>query len=453
MKPPASLQGRLLLLVLSVSLAVWLATAAIAWRDASHELDELLDGHLAQSAALLAAQGVGADDDDEEVDAPVLHRYAPKVAFQVFHDQRLVLRSPNAPREPMVAGDASPSGFHDVRLQGQRWRVFAAHGAERDIQVFVGEQQRSRAEILVAVLRSGVWPVALGLPLLALALWWAVRRGVRPLRTLGEAVARRHGSDLQPLQLGDAPSEIRPLVAALDQLFGRIAGLLERERRFSADAAHELRTPIAAIRAQAQVALGAVEESQRRHALEATLAGCDRATRLVEQLLMLSRLEAAQAPILRPVDLAAVARRVMAELAPASLARQQSMSLAAGPRAVVAGDEPLLAALVRNLVDNAVRYAPCGARIEVRIDSDGAGVMLCVEDSGPGLAAGELERLGQRFFRAAGQEMAGSGLGWSIVQRIVQAHGGRLAADRSPLLGGLRVTAHFPGGHDAAVRK
>lgn len=449
MRAPASLQGRLLLLVLLVSLAVWLATAAIAWKDASHELDELLDGHLAQSAALLVARDIDADDHDEQLDAPVLHRYAPKVAFQVFHEGRLVLRSPNAPQQPMVAGGPRLQGFHDVQLAGARWRVFAARGAERDVQVFVGEQQRSRASILLAVMRSGVWPVAVGLPVLALALWWAVRRGVRPLRTLGDAVARRDGADLRPLEAADAPAEARPLLEALNTHFARIARLLERERRFTGDAAHELRTPIAAIRAQAQVALGAAGDTERRHALERTLEGCDRAARLVDQLLTLSRLEADAAPPAQPVDLGALARRMLAELAPASLAKQQALSLDAEPACVVAGNETLLAVLLRNLVDNAVRYAPAHARIEVRVRREGDAVLLAVEDSGPGLAAEDLERLGQRFFRAAGQETVGSGLGWSIGQRIVQAHRGTLHADRSPTLGGLRVLARLPRAREA----
>ncbi|MGV3492334.1 MAG: ATP-binding protein [Ramlibacter sp.] len=444
MRAPASLQGRLLLLVLAVSLAVWLATAAIAWKDASHELDELLDGHLAQSAALLVARDIDPDDDDAQVDAEVLHRYAPKVAFQVFHEGRLVLRSANAPQLPMVAGERRPQGFHDVRLQGERWRVFAARGGEHDVQVFVGEQQRSRASILLAVMRSGVWPVAVGLPVLALALWWAVRRGVRPLRALGDAVAQRDGADLRPLEAADAPAEIRPLLEALNAHFARIAQLLERERRFTGDAAHELRTPIAAIRAQAQVALGATGDAQRRHALERTLEGCDRAARLVDQLLTLSRLEAGTAPPTQPVDLAAIAQRVLAELAPASLGKQQALSLDAAPGSIVAGDETLLAVLVRNLVDNAVRYAPPAARIEVRVQREGDAVRVVVEDSGPGLPAEDLQRLGQRFFRAAGQDVAGSGLGWSIAQRIVQAHRGTLQADRSPSLGGLRASAWLP---------
>jgi len=235
-KAPASIQGRLLLLVLGTSLAVWLATAALTWRDARHELDELLDGHLAQAAALLVAQQARDDDQDERVDAPSLHRYAPRVVFQVFHEGRLTMRSANAPAQPMVtAGQRSLQGFHSVVMQGERWRVFATRGAEHDVQVFVGEREQSRASILRAVLRSTVSSIAVALPLLALAGWWGVRQGLRPLRTLGQTLAARRAEDLQPVQLADAPSEMRPMIDALNTLFERITGMVERERRFTGD--------------------------------------------------------------------------------------------------------------------------------------------------------------------------------------------------------------------------
>ena len=199
---PRSLQGRLLLGLLGAVLLVWGAAALATWRDARHELDELLDSHLAQAAALLVARQSGEIDDDERgIDSPQLHRYAPKVAFQVWHAGRLALRSSNAPVAPMLTplalqalvpldhaehedrdrqNDASPAqglrtGLATVQIAGTAWRVFAAQGAERDIQVFVGEQISSRASILWAVLRGTLWPMALALPLLALAVWWAVR--------------------------------------------------------------------------------------------------------------------------------------------------------------------------------------------------------------------------------------------------------------------------------------
>jgi two-component system, OmpR family, sensor histidine kinase QseC len=440
---PASLQGRLLLLVLGCSLAVWLLAAAFTWRDARHELDELLDSHLAQSAALLA-QGSGLQDDDHEVDAPTLHRYAPKVAFQVFHEGRLAVASANAPEQAMVAGDDALQGFHTVRLRGETWRVFATRGSARDVQVFVGERVDAREEIVWAVLRSMLWPVAIALPVLALAGWWSVRIGVRPLRALGRALAQRAPDALAPVQVEQAPAEVLPVVSALNALFVRIGDLLQRERRFTGDAAHELRTPIAAIRAQAQVAMAAGDDAQRQRALAATLAGCDRAARLIDQLLTLSRLEANGMGTLQPLDLAATVRRVAGDLAPESLARGQLMRLQSGPACIIRGDETLVAVLVRNLVDNAIRYAPAGAGIDIDVRREGEDVRFTIEDGGAGLADADLAHLGERFFRPAGTASSGSGLGWSIAQRIAQAHGATLAADRSPSLGGLRVRVRFP---------
>jgi len=444
MKPARSLQGRLTALVLASVLALWAVALAGTWREARHELDELLDSHLAQSAALLLAQRWRADhgdrgDDDEHrrVDTPLLHPYAPRTAFQVWHEGRLALRSANAPATPMAA---HAEGFATVRLAGQPWRVFVARGAEDDMQVFVGEQTGSRADILMAVMRSLVLPLVLALPLLAAAIWWAVRRGLLPLRRLSEALAARQPQALDAVVLPDAPAEMAPLLDALNGLFERITRLLEGERRFTADAAHELRTPIAAIRAQAQVALGAADDdTARTRALQSTLLGCDRAAHLVEQLLTLSRVEAAPAQAAAPVDLAALARRVAADVAPAALARSQDLSLEAPAGCTRSGHEALLAVLLRNLLDNALRYSPPGARIRVAVARD----ELTVEDSGPGVTEGDRARLGERFFRVLGTGVSGSGLGLSIARRIAQAHGAQFVVEASQALGGLCVRVRW----------
>lgn len=448
MKPAPSLQRRLLALVTGFVLLVWVAIAGLTFLDVRQELDELLDGHLAQAAALLVVQQAGRfeDDDGEAPDAPLLHRYAPQVAFQVFHEGRLVLRSANAPVVPLVAPERHfREGFTKVRLDGEPWRIFAAHGAERDVQVYVGERLHSRGAILWAVLHGTLWPLLVGLPVLALAVWWGVRRGLAPMQRLAQELAGRAPQALEPVAVDGAPAEMQGAVRALNGLFERIGALIDGERRFTADAAHELRTPIAAIRAQAQVALGATDEAGRRHALQSVLAGCDRATRLVEQLLALARVEStgAAAPGPHP-ELGALARQVLAELAPAAAARGQTLALEAPRPATVAANETLLAALLRNLVDNASRYAGAGAQLRVNVAADGP--VLTVEDSGPGLDEADRARLGERFFRVAGSGGSGSGLGWSIVRRIAALHHIDIALDASPDLGGLRVTLRFPGG-------
>ena len=446
MRGPRSIQGRLLALLLAGVAAVWIAAAGFTWFDVRHELGELLDAHLAQAAALLVVQQVEEleQDDERTLDAPSLHRYAPRAVFQVFHEGQLVLRSADAPLEPLVPDTANGGeGFTTVRAGGVAWRVFTTRGAERDVRVIVGERVDAREHIVRVALWGTLWPLALALPLLALLAWWAIGRGLAPLRALGTQLAARPAHATQPVAVADAPREIEPLLGALNDLLGRIETMLQAERRFTADAAHELRTPIAAIRAQAQVALAEADDARRRHALRATLEGCDRAARLVEQLLTLARLEAGAAVVMQPVDLHALARQVVGDLAPKAMARQQDLGLA-GQACVVNGDATLLAVLLRNLVDNALRYSPSGARVEVNVRTVDGQVLLQVEDSGPGLPADRAQRLGRRFERGQGQDASGSGLGWSIVQRIVEAHGLQTTVGASQRLGGLAVTVTGP---------
>ena len=443
---PRSLQGRLLAGLLGAVVLLWLAAAVATWQGTAHELDELLDSHLAQSAALLVVRAAGDLDEDDvpTPDAPQLHRYAPRVAFQVWTGRQLALRSANAPLEPMLPLGRAP-GFHGARFNAVDWRVFTTAGPLPDVQIFVGEQRATRDDILRAIVRGMLLPLALALPLLALAVWAVVRAGTAPLRSLGRSLAAREPQALAPLVLPGAPTEMRPMLDALNRLFRRTSDLLASERRFTADAAHELRTPIAAIRAQAQVALAEADDDARAHALRATLAGCDRATRLVEQLLTLSRLDTgAEPPATARLDLGALARQVVADAAPGALARGQALGLDAGPDCHVQANDALLAVLLRNLVDNALRYSPAGAEVRVAVDRHGDQVRLVVEDAGPGLTEAEIARLGERFFRVLGSGQDGSGLGWSIVRRIADVQGAQVAVARSPALGGLAVTVAWP---------
>lgn len=446
-----SLQARLLALLLLLVTLVWLGAAGFIWIDASDELDELLDGHLAQSAALLIVQqaGHGGNTASEALerepveDAPSLHKYAPRVAFQVFHEGRLTMRSANADDSPM---SNQTKGFATVTLKDQaQWRVFAAQGSEGDVQVFVGEQIKSRDSILWAVLQGVLTPLMYALPLLAVVGWLAVRNGLAPLRHLSQVLMQRQPHALEPVVLHELPAEIEPVVQALNALFERIQAMVDSERRFTADAAHELRTPIAAIRTQAQVALGAgTDDAQRQQALHYTLAGCDRATHLVEQLLTLSRLESSSTGAPNAlVDVSAVAQRVAADLALAALAREQELSLDAPAHAFIAADEMLTSLLLRNLLDNALRYSPDGARINVSVSTDPQQITLQVEDSGPGLAEAEMARLGERFYRVLGSDKTGSGLGWSIVRRIAAVYQAQVDVRRSERLGGLCVTVRW----------
>jgi two-component system sensor histidine kinase QseC len=235
-----------------------------------------------------------------------------------------------------------------------------------------------------------------------------------------------------------------PMLDALNGLFARIGDLMASERRFTADAAHELRTPIAAIRLQAQVAQGAADEALRQRALNATVEGCDRAARLVDQLLTLSRLEAGAVSLGQPVDLGAVVRSVVAELAPQAIDKQQSIEVDAPASCQVQGDALLLAVLVRNLVDNAIRYSPIKGHIQIAVRRKPDHIRLLVDDSGPGMSEADMQRVGERFFRVLGTAQSGSGLGWSIVRRIAAVHQAHAAIGRANGLGGLSATVDWP---------
>ncbi len=443
-----SIKRRLLLWLLSAVALIWLATALLSYLDAREETDELLDAHLAQSAALLIAQ---ASHELEEIDtehAPELHRYGRRVAFQIWQEGTVLrLHSAGAPNWRLSAQN---EGFSDAEIEGRRWRVFSTWDREREILIQVAEEHAARSRIAASVARTMLTPLLWALPLLGLLIWASVGRATRPLDGLSRQVAQREPGNLAPLNVADAPAEVAPLLASLNQLFERVRQSIEGERRFTADAAHELRTPLAAIRAQAQVAGHAAAGhaaagAECRRALDNVINGCDRAAHLVDQLLTLARLEpgAAQGPR-APCDLSALTRASLAELAPMALTKGVEVELSGAAAVVVAGDPGLLRILLRNVADNAIRYSPPHTVVRVNLGLVGERAMLAVEDQGPGVAPDQRERLGERFHRILGSDEPGSGLGLSIVKRIAELHQAHIAFSDGCAGRGLRVTVTFP---------
>ncbi|HZX32398.1 MAG TPA: ATP-binding protein, partial [Rhodocyclaceae bacterium] len=457
----ASLKARVTLLATALVGIVWLVAAAVTWFDARHEAEEVFDAHLAQAASLLIAQNPlhgetgdegQAHDDADEHRASQLHHYARRVAFQLWVDGHLRLRSANAPDVPL---GTVAEGFSDSVIDGHAWRVFSSRRGDGRTLVQVGERAAARQAMAREIAAGLLQPLVFALPLLAVLIWLAVRHGVQPLERVAGEVANRSPQRLEALPLDNLPEEARPLVERLNLLLGRLAESLEQERRFTADAAHELRTPLAGLRAQAQVAMGAGDEPSRQRAFGNLLEGCDRMAHLIDQLLILARVDAAQSVTFVQVDLAEVAREVVANLAPAALAKEVAIELLAGDPAMIEGNGTWLGALVRNLVDNAVRYSPPGSLVQVAVERGEGGVVLRVDDDGPGVSAEQLDRLGQRFQRGlsrneAAEGESGSGLGLSIVRRVAELHGGtvQFATDRagSQRGFGVRVSLPAPGG-------
>ncbi len=336
-------------------------------------------------------------------------------------------------------------GFADVAVQNKTWRTFSVATPNRVIQVAQPVQIRRRLAA-EAALRS-VLPLLAVAPLMAAAVWWLVALAFRPLRRVADHVRTRDAESLAPLALDGLPDEVRPLVQALNALLQRLDTAFGAQRAFVADAAHELRSPLTALRLQIGRLRRSPDEAARVTALDALSAGVERAVRLVEQLLTLARSEPG-APVAscETIDLAELVRQAVADTVPYAVSRGTEFELDAEAGVPIEGDRAALAALVRNLADNAVRYAPPGSRVQVRVGLDEGAPTLWVDDAGPGIPPAERERVFDRFYRreadGEGEAAQGTGLGLAIVRSVAERHGAKLALAESPL-GGLRVVVRF----------
>jgi two-component system sensor histidine kinase QseC len=436
------MKRRLLAGVLGAVAVAWVGTAVVSYIDARREIDDLLDAHLAQAAALLVVQSSHELEEIEEEHAPTFHRYGHRVAFQVWErGTTLRLHSADAPNQRL---SERAEGFSDVVIDGQPWRVFSAWGHKRRLLIQVGEERVARDRLAAAIAINLLEPMALALPLVGLLVWLGVRWASRPLAALGAQVMQRDPGNLAPLDVADPPAEVVPLVANLNRLLERVRASIESERRFTGDAAHELRTPIAAVRAHAEVARGATGDDERRGALDSIVAGCDRAAHAVDQLLTLARLDPGDPAGRRePCDLRDVAKQVIADIAPMAVAKGLDLELVEGGPVVALGNPGLLAILVRNLVDNAIRYSD-GGSVRVEVLRGGSGARLVVTDQGPGIAPADRPALGQRFHRLTRGGEAGIGLGLSIVKRIAELHQAAVRFDDGPGGRGLSVVVEVP---------
>jgi two-component system OmpR family sensor kinase len=311
----------------------------------------------------------------------------------------------------------------------------------------VAQDMAARRNMAGALALRTIAPVALMAPLLMLVVWWVVSRSLAPVARVRKQVASRQADDLSAVSEEGLPDEVRPLVQELNLLFDRVRHAFDAQKHFVADAAHELRSPLAALKLQVQGLQRAPDAAARDLAVSRLVAGIDRATRLVEQMLALARHEASMAAGAKPqpVDLAEVARLAISDAVAAAQARRIDIGVShADPDAVVSGQPEALRMLLRNLIDNAVKYTPEEGRVDVGIATRDSAVELSVDDSGPGLPEEERERVLDRFYRSGEPKAPGSGLGLAIVKSIADLHGATVALAPSPSLGGLRVLVRFP---------
>jgi two-component system OmpR family sensor kinase/two-component system sensor histidine kinase QseC len=429
-----SVRRRLLAGLLALVVTVDGLAGVLSYRRALHSTGTILDYQLRQMALSLRDQGAA---------TPQVHIPA--------EDQDFVVQIWNSNGSPVYSSRPDLPftrqallGYTDLSVKDESWRAFALQTAQRVI--LVAQPWRVREALAGHAALRTLAPLLVLTPLLAVAIWWMVVRTLAPIRRVASEVQHRDADSLSPVAAQGLPLEIEPLVSALNRLLERLAGAFQAQRAFIADAAHELRSPLTAVRLQLQLLGRAHDEAERQQALDKLGQAVERASLLVQQLLTLARSEAggAVAPF-APLPLDTVVREGVTECASLAVSRGTDLALEMAGAVTIHGDADALRVLVRNLADNAIRYTPQGGRVLVRLDADtetGA-AQLEVEDSGPGIPPAERERVFARFYRGAGAIGSGSGLGLAIVAAVAGRHRAQVRLGQSPL-GGLKVTVRFP---------
>ncbi|MEA2119128.1 ATP-binding protein [Halovibrio sp. HP20-50] len=455
-----SIRRRTLGLALLVFGLSMLVIGFISYRYAAHEIETLHDASLTQNARLLEGLLQTSLPDGyrdtllNSLESALAraevpnntrfggHPYESRLTFQVWKEDRLLARSTGAPDVPLAE---YPAGFTSQPIGDHDWRIYVMEVPNTHQRIVVSEREDVRGEIIKAVALRTLLPDLVGLPLLTALLWWSIGWGLAPLLRMAEQIRNRDPHNLQPLTLSPLPRELATIAGALNRLLERIRIMRVREKRFIADAAHELRTPLAVLDLHAQNALTADNVEDRQEALGHLRSGVARSTRLVTQLLTLARLDPEEdsLPEYRRTHLLSEVRESLAKLSPLAAERDQQLILNADELTAWSMlEEPgTIETLVQNLVGNAMQHSPEQSVISIMLVATAQGFELIVDDQGPGIPFDERKKVVERFQRAG--PSAGSGLGLSIVERLVTRHGGTLELDEAPN-GGLRVKMCLP---------
>jgi two-component system sensor histidine kinase QseC len=447
-----SISRRLLILLLSVICGVW---GIVTWQvsiDTQHEVEELFDANLAQSAQVLL--GLVKHEMEEEYKKAEEekrieleehlsgHRYEHKLSFLVrTHDGKILVRSSRAPLFPKPNRDFAK--YSDYQEDGYLWRVFTLKSGSFFVQT--AERYDIREELSHEIVSSTLSVLLMALPLLALVIWISIGSSFKPLQLVAADIATRTPDQLQPLDIDKIPLEINVLVNALNSLFTRLTRAFENERRFTADAAHELRTPLAGLKTQAQVAQRATDSQQRQQALQQILIGVDRATHLVAQLLTLARMDATQTLPTSPVDMHELVSQLIIDLTPQALDKMIDLGLEnTAAFCVTQSNQDALYLMFRNLIDNAIRYTPAGGQVTVCLENpQPSRLTVAISDTGAGILSSQRAHIFERFYRGENQNIQGSGLGLSIAQKVAQLHHVEIQLDDVPKGNGLCVRVFF----------
>ncbi|MCP1496177.1 two-component system sensor histidine kinase QseC [Pseudomonas migulae] len=450
-----SIRRRTLTLIIGLLLAGIAMMSVLNLHDSNHEIAEVYDAQLAQNARLL--QGVmrmpmaskehadlyqafnkALSEAEPRVDG---HPYETKIAFQVWNRKGEVLV--HTASAPSFGTPPATPGFSDVvDLNHRHWRAFMLEDKQNGLRIWVGERDDVRSDLVDRIVRHTLGPNILGSLLLASMIWLAIGWGLKPLVDMAATLRARHPGSLEPLQLMPLPTELEPMQAALNRMLAQIQEVMGRERRFIADAAHEMRTPLAVLRVHAQNLMEAGSEEDRRESLEHLIAGVDRASRLVNQLLTMARLEPQSAIRTPPtIDLVATVRASLVQLTPWLLNKGLELAFDVsdeiGPVRV---DSAAIDIALNNLVTNAANFSPKHGLITVRLNKKADHYELSVEDEGPGINEGDRDRLFERFYSRGNDQ--GAGLGLNIVQAIADRLGGRIRLENRTSTG-LCATLEF----------
>ena len=422
----SSIRTRLFIILIAATTLIWLFATAWIYLDTKRQLQHVLDTRLMEAARMVGslvtsgeiALSARADEAPASIPLPEPTHvgYERQLSCQIWSfDGRLIGRSSGAPE---AALSNETSGFSEQEVGGEPWRVYAFAERDRGIRVLVGDRLGLRDRLVTDLVRGLVLPAIVVVPLLAFLIWASVGSGLRPLQRLTQGLKGRGPEDLSPVSVGNPPSEIRPVVDALNGLFGKVAAAREHERSFTAFAAHELRTPLAGLRTQVQVALAAKDAETREGAMRQTLVAVDRTSRLVRQLLAMSELDAVPDEG-EPQDILVgpALKEVIASLGRGATRVEIDPAL---HRTTIWMNRELFHLAVRNLHENAVQHSPEGGLVRWFLDSGTSPPVIAVEDEGPGIPEDEIGQVTDRFFRGRHRSAVGSGLGLAIVDAALR---------------------------------
>ncbi|MHB1101569.1 MAG: ATP-binding protein [Devosia sp.] len=444
-----SIRARLFVILIATTGLVWLSAVGWIFVSTRAEVEQVLDARLSEAGRMVSSLVSSQEIDVQRVTelggqmlpVPSHIPYDRQLSCQLWSfDGTLVGRSDGAPAAEL---SNHTSGFSEVQIDGETWRVFAIENEEKAIRVLVGDSLRVRDRLVGDVVKGLLFPAALILPVLAGLIWVSVNRGLMPLDRMANDLAGRKAADLKPLPQ-DGPREIRPVIKALNGLFARVVGARQHERDFTAFAAHELKTPLAGLKTQAQIALASQDDAITREALAQIVSGVDRTSRLVRQLLAIAALEASEGDDRPGIEDLGVALRALVRELPHHGQNKVRIEIGAeldGLGAAIGEADFDLAA--RNVLENAVAHSPAGGSVKISGRAEAGAVVVAIADHGAGMPADELVRATERFFRGRNKTAVGSGLGLSIAQLALERSGGRLILSNGPA-GGLLVEMTVP---------